>query len=584
MSAPSLCLSWWFVVRVLAEPFVVAAPTGTSTSTSVFTTESEHAVLVESGSHLGRLMNQDLAARCALGAGPKHMQRAERKQALTGECSSRWAGTITRRSADMWERQKLNYIDEHTSKQAAIAAITTRLKKPVGGKGGYATKRELFAKQQRLQILQRRVGWLEDRLKTGRMSMVRGGRKLLNNRNNLEAAGLTEPRWRDGWDAARWFITADGDRGYRWGNGLIAVNADTGVVAVTLPAPLRHLANAPRGRFVLATPVTFKQRGDEWAAQAETGSVAYDLTYDADRRRWYLAAAWKIPAVELPSLYQLRRLNTLAVDLNAGHLAAWVITSDGNPLGDPITIPYDTCGTAGHNNASLRHAITKLLNIAVNYRCGSISSENLNFVDARASGRETMGRDKRGKQFRQTVASIPTAAFRDLLTSMAYNAAIAVIAVDPAYTSKWGREHWLAPLNNSRRTPCNGHHAAAVVIGRRALGLTAKRCCISSDGTTGIRQRTERRTAVRRGWSRTSEHSRSRQAQDATTPRKRGNTSSAQPRTVRDSRNTQGQQPSSKHGVVETRTRKPVTLQRQDTATVQGVRVASSESQPLPKN
>ena len=86
------------------------------------------------------------------------------------------------------------------------------------------------------------------------------------------------------WDAARWFITADGDSGYQFGNGLVSVDADTGVVSVTLPTPLRHFANAARGRFVFAAPVTFNHRGGEWAAQAVTGSVAYDLAYNPGNR------------------------------------------------------------------------------------------------------------------------------------------------------------------------------------------------------------------------------------------------------------------------------------------------------------
>lgn len=49
-----------------------------------------------------------------------------------------------------------------------------------------------------------------------------------------------------------------------------------------------------------------------------------------------------------------------------------------------------------------------------------------------------------------------------------------MIAVDPAYTSKWGAEHWLAPLQkNSAHT--SGHNAAALVIGRRGLGHRARR-------------------------------------------------------------------------------------------------------------
>ena len=204
--------------------------------------------------------------------------------------------------------------------------------------------------------------------------------------------------------------------------------------------------------------------------------------FDPDKRRWYIDASWQPTRIELPSLHQLRPLHTLAVDLNADHLAAWVVAPDGNPVGDPITIAYDSSGSSGRNNASLRHAITRLLSVAIAANCGSISIENLNFRDARATGREKMGRGRRGKKFRRTVASMPTAEFRDRLVAMAHNQGIAVIAVDPAYTTKWGKQYWMPHLNESRRTPCSGHHAAAVVIGRRALGLTAKRRSNARDG------------------------------------------------------------------------------------------------------
>ena len=568
-------------MRELADPFVAAAATGGCTPTSMHVTAVEHGVLVAVAEHLGRLASKDLAARCKLGKGPKHAGRAERKRVLTGECSSRWAGTITRRSADMWERQKLNYIDELADKRAGVKTITGRLKKPAGGEGGYGSKQMRFAKQQRLQILQQRVVWLENRLATGRMSIVRGGRDLLNNRNNLETAGLTEPQWREMWDAARWFITADGDSGYRWGNGLVSVDADTGVVSMTLPTPLRHLANAARGRFVFAAPVVFNHRSGEWAAQAATGSVAYDIAYDTDKQRWYLIASWTIGERELPSLYQLRQLSVLAVDLNGDHIAGWVIDPTGNPVGDPITITYTSNGTTGRNSASLRYALKQLLDTAITYGCGSIACEDLNFADARATGRETMGTGKRGKQFRQTVSSMPTAKFRDLLISMAYKAGVAIIAVDPAYTSKWGREHWYKELNNSRRAPSSSHHAAAVVIGRRALALTAKRKSNIRDGTTGIRQRTKQQ--CNRVVARRSKVSKQSCPTQGVTRRKRGNTSSAPSRTVRDAQTNWEQSPSLNE-VVETRTRKPITLQRQDTATVQGVRPAVGESQLLPTN
>ncbi len=73
------------------------------------------------------------------------------------------------------------------------------------------------------------------------------------------------------------------------------------------------------------------------------------------------------------------------------------------------------------------------------------------------------------------MAGIPTARFRGRLTQMAANQGLAMIVVDPAYTSRWGAEHWLAPLREHDTASASGHHAAAVVIGRRAHGYKARR-------------------------------------------------------------------------------------------------------------
>jgi hypothetical protein len=37
---------------------------------------------------------------------------------------------------------------------------------------------------------------------------------------------------------------------------------------------------------------------------------------------------------------------------------------------------------------------------------------------------------------------------------MTHNAGLSVIVIDPAYTSRWAAEHWLAPLREiTRRRP-----------------------------------------------------------------------------------------------------------------------------------
>jgi IS605 OrfB family transposase len=166
------------------------------------------------------------------------------------------------------------------------------------------------------------------------------------------------------------------------------------------------------------------------------------------------------------------------VDLNADHLATCVLDRAGNPIGQPTTIPVATAGlAASHRDGRVRAAITALLDHAEQQCCGAVVVENLDFADACATGRETLGRGKRGKWLRRTVAGIPTRRFRTRLTSMAARRGIGVIGVDAAYTSKWGNQHWRKPLQQQTSDPATvtAHHGAAAAIGRRGLGLAIRR-------------------------------------------------------------------------------------------------------------
>jgi len=173
---------------------------------------------------------------------------------------------------------------------------------------------------------------------------------------------------------------------------------------------------------------------------------------------------------------ELAGFRRVAVDLNASHLDCMVLDSSGNPVGHPVTIPLDLedqCSTT--RDGRLRAAISQLIALAKAHGCRAIAIEDLEFADARAQGRETFGRGRRGRRFRRVVAGIPTGRFRDRLTQMCANQGLWVVAVDPAYTSQWGREHWLAPMQETGTTTVTVHQAAAVVIGRRSLGYRARR-------------------------------------------------------------------------------------------------------------
>lgn len=85
-------------------------------------------------------------------------------------------------------------------------------------------------------------------------------------------------------------------------------------------------------------------------------------------------------------------------------------------------------------------------------------------------------REKHGgkKRFRQLISGMPTGRLRARLTSMADHTGIAITAVDPAYTSRWGAQHWRKPLTAKNRKTTR-HDAAAVAIGRRAQGYPIRR-------------------------------------------------------------------------------------------------------------
>lgn len=324
-----------------------------------------------------------------------------------------------------------------------------------------------------------RLDAADRRLAAGRVSVVRGGRSLLRKRGNLAAAGLTEQRWRAHWESARLFLTADGEKDKAWGNETIRWHPDQGWLEIKLPAPLAGLANRPHGRYRLSAAVQFAYRGDEVAAQAATGAVRYDISHNPSSGRWYLDASWTTAPAPVPGLAELRRHPVVAVDVNHGHLAIAVVAPDGNILGTPATIPLELAGRpATTRDGRLRAAISALIAAARAHGARAIVIENLDFAAARAEGRERAGtgpsRGRRGRAFRQMVAGIPTGKFRGRLGQMASNAGLHVIVVDPAYTSRWGAEHWLGPLRE-HHPQATGHHAAALVTGRRGLGHRARR-------------------------------------------------------------------------------------------------------------
>jgi IS605 OrfB family transposase len=481
----------------------VAGPSGVAISTRLRITPGDERVLDLVAEHLGRLRRADLARVSrslaldpSLDAAAKRQMRRDRlntrKKALTAESSARWANAIIAGNDAQYRLARDAQHRHIVGLRAAIVTIETRLAQPsvdtltpeqrtahrkVKGPKGYATQAERFAKQRRLQRLRAELSRVTANRVNHRLRVVEGGKRLVKSRHHLGAANLTLSEWRGRWDCARARIEALGSGDEPFGNLTLTVTPH-GEVSLRLPKPLEHLANAPRGRYVLSGTAVFSYRVDEWRARVTGGkSVSYTVSRKPGRAGRYLTASWACPPapseiVCSPSPNGEVRVcgPVVGVDVNEGHLAVRRLDEHGNPMGAPHRIDLDLSGSSARRDARVRHAITRLLHYTARHKIAAVAVEDLDFADARTLGRETMGRGSRGKRFRKAVAGIPTAVFRRRLTAQAQLHGIRLFAVNPAYTSAWGDQHWRTPYQNVTR-----HEAAATVIGRRAQGHKARR-------------------------------------------------------------------------------------------------------------
>ena len=298
---------------------------------------------------------------------------------------------------------------------------------------------------------------------------------------------MTEDQWRKHWDAERMFFSADGESGKAWGNETIRVVPDTSprarkgdcTVTVRLPKPLAHLSNTD-GRaptYRLSAPLRWNHRADEWEARARSRrSIAYRIAFDPGRGRWYITAAWSQPVDDPPTAAEAAASGRcLAIDVNAGHLDVRILDVCGNPVGEPAVEQVPQSGSSAQRLGTLREAAARLLKWGKERGATFAAVEQLDFADARDLGRQKFPRGAPGRTTRRKVCGIPTAIFTRTISSAAHRNGITVVAVDAAYTSRWGRRWWQQPLNQSRRQRGDGHAAAAVVIGRRSQGHSAKR-------------------------------------------------------------------------------------------------------------
>jgi IS605 OrfB family transposase len=442
--------------------------------------QDERELLVAVGAHLTWARNADLAAARR---GEKANDRYKVLVARFG-INSRYAGTICVDNDAATQAAREHLWRHRAGLRRAVATLERRTAAtPRSGCGcgqrhgcgvcrdGYATPNERFQKQRRLASLVAELARVEARLAAKDHPVVHGGRRLAGTRHHLEAAGLTLEEWRRSWAETRSWFGCVGNLGKPGGNPCLTLARGPGgawFLTVSVPKPVAEQLGVGT-RVKLRQPVPLHHRGVELAQRLDGRlAVRVDIEPATDhkgRARTYLRLSWLRPAPTPVELAAARAGGVVGVDLNADHLAATRVDTAGNPVGRPVRVPLDLAGAStATRDGRLRAAITTVLEHAKATGATAIAVEDLDFADSKS--RERFGRRK---SFRHLIAGFPTTRFKDRIVAMATTQGLAVIAVDPRYTSRYGGASWQRALS----TPtilATRHEGASVAIGRRALG------------------------------------------------------------------------------------------------------------------
>ena len=459
---------------------VVAPGAGVSVKTRLRLDVDELALLSAVGAHLTRARNSDLAAaRRGENANDRYKVLCDRFG-----IHSRYAGSICVDNDAATKAVKEHLWRHRAGLRRAIGTLERRTAAPprsVCGCGqrrgcarcrdGYANPNERFGKQRRLAAKVAELARVEAQLAAKDYPVVYGGRRLAGTRHQLASAGMSREQWRTAWSQARSWFGCAGNAGRPGGNPCLTLTRGAGghwYLTVSVPRPVAEELGVAT-RVQLRHPVLLHHRSAELEQRLQDRlAVRVDVEPSTDakgRLRTYLRFAWTRPTPEPVPLPAARAGGVVGVDLNADHLAATRVDTSGNPVGRPVRVPLDLAAApATVRDGRLRAAISAVLERAKATGATAIAIEDLDFADAKT--REKFGRRK---AFRHLIAGFPTAQFRDRVVAMARTQGLAVIAVDPRYTSRYGGASWQRNLTTPTQLATR-HEGAAVAIGRRALG------------------------------------------------------------------------------------------------------------------
>lgn len=335
---------------------------------------------------------------------------------------------------------------------------------------------KLHQKKRRLHRLLSKKEKLVKTIESGKISLCFGSKKLFRAQFHLNENGFMDHNeWKASWSKARAneiFILGSKDEASGNQSCTATLEEDGSLtLRIRLPNALSQYGKylvLPLIRFaygheeILASLNACKERhllkqakdpGFKQVGQA----ISYRLLIDEKGIRLFATTS-----LALPKWNSDKRLGVIGIDINSDHLALVETDRHGNPIFKQ-TIPLTLYGkTKGQSLALIGDACTMAVAHAEKVR-KPIVIENLDFRKKKQTLKETAPKSQA-----RLLSSFAYQAICTHLKSRGFKQQIEVYQVNPAYTSIIGR------VKFANRYGLSIHHAAALCIGRRFLGLSER--------------------------------------------------------------------------------------------------------------
>ena len=399
-----------------------------------------------------------------------------------------------------------NYLTQYDRK---IEGLQARIRKSQGkakradlqGDSDQAHKwyRSLAGMHRRIQILAGKKADVQRQLSEKAPTICFGSRRLFRSQNELTRNGFeSHSDWKIAWRESRarqFFVLGSSDEAGGCQGCTILANGDgTYKLRVLLPPAL---AEGRGDKYVWLDDLSFPYLGEkleaalaanqvraemkkQFLAERKAGTTALsESTYlkDAgqplsfrfikDRKGWrvLVTTSWRVE----PAKAEISE-GVIGVDFNDGFVSVTELNGAGQKVWSEDW-PYRTdIDSSSRQNKTQMQVLAKRLVDLANATGKPLAIESLNFRRKKAGLQK--GQDK---SHNRMLSALSYTAFRTALTMQCLKKQVALIPVNPAYTSVLGR------LKYARETDFNTHQASAWVIARRGMGLRDKppsRCTV----------------------------------------------------------------------------------------------------------